>query len=147
MNLEQSAVSLREQFPKDVRSDLQREEKRLKRFGTVAFGGFAVMIGVAICGFIYLIITELVLTGNKPIVGILIILFSVFTALTLAYVFWRAALEEKRAKLGMAPGREIGSTEQNEKLLDEGRFEPVPTSVVEDTTELLTKIRTKKLDQ
>src|SRR5262245_4836134 len=95
MNLEPAALSLREQFPDDPRADLQREERKLQRFGTVAFGGFAALIGVGMLGFIYMIVTEMVLTGNKPVIGILLILFLIFTAMTLGYVIQRESLKEK----------------------------------------------------
>ena len=148
MNLENSAASLLEQFPSKGRADLQLEEKRLQRFGQFAFTGFGIVIGLAILSMIYLIITKVIIAGDQLFGGIMFIAFIVFAGLSLAYVIWQESLKEKRARIAMAPGREITSTEPTGKLLDEGGFEPVPNSVVEDTTELLTtKSRTKKLDQ
>lgn len=147
MNLESSAASLLEQFPDAPRADLQREEKMLERFGNVAFGGFGVVILLAIAGLIYWIIDKAILSGEGPVMGVLLIAFLIFAALSLGYVIWRESLKEKRAKLEMAPGRSIGPTGTNEKLLNESTFEPVPHSVVENTTELLTaKNKTRKLD-
>lgn len=147
MNLENSAASLLEQFPKKARLDLQREEKMLQRFGQVAFTGFGIVIGIALLAMIYFIFTKMVLSGEQPWSGALLISFIVFAGLSLGYVVWQESLKEKRAKIDMAPGRDIESTEPTGKLLNEGTFEPVPNSVVENTTELLTpKSRTKKLD-
>lgn len=146
MNLENSAASLLEQFPKKARADLQREEKMLQRFGQVAFTGFGIVIGIALLAMIYFIFTKMILAGEQPWAGALLISFIVFAGLSLGYVIWQESLKEKRAKLETAPGRNIGSSESTEKLLNESTFEPVPNSVVEDTTELLTKkSKTKKL--
>jgi hypothetical protein len=148
MNLENSAASLLEQFPNSARADLKLEEKRLERFGRVAFTGLGICVGIAILAMIYFIFTKMVLSGEQPWSGALLISFIIFAGLCLGYVVWQESLKEKRAKIDMAPGRDIESTEPTGKLLDEGSFEPVPDSVVEDTTELLTtKSRTKKLDQ
>ncbi len=148
MNLEQAASSLLEQFPDRPRADLQREEKRLERFGTVAFGGFGVVVLLAIAGLIYWIIDKAILSGEGPVMGILLIAFLIFAALSLAYVIWRESLNEKRAKIEKAPGRIPDLAEPPEKLLKETSFAPIPASVVEDTTELLVpKSKTRKLDQ
>ena len=136
MNLEPSAISLREQFPDDARVDLQREEKKLEKFGTVAFGGFALMIGLAMCGFIYMVITEMVLTGNKAWIGILLIIFVIFTAMTVGYILRREALKQKRRRIEKAPGLVTPPSPPTAKLLHPSTIEPVP-SVVEHTTELL----------
>jgi hypothetical protein len=151
MNLEHSAASLLEQFPDAPRADLQREEKMLERFGTVAFGGFGVVVLLAIAGLIYWIVDKAILSGEGPVMGILLIAFLIFAALSLAYVIWRESLKEKRAKLEMAPGRKFEpAPEETGKLLNEGSFESVPSSVVEDTTDLLParapRSQTRKLD-
>jgi hypothetical protein len=147
MNLEHSAASLLEQFPDAPRADLQREEKMLERFGNVAFGGFGVVVLLAIAGLIYWIVDKAILSGEGVLMGILLIAFLIFAALSLAYVIWRESLKEKRAKLETAPGRAIGTTGTTEKMLSESAFEPLPHSVVENTTELLTvKDKTRKLD-
>lgn len=57
MNLEQTALSVREQSGDDVPADLTRQEKALAKFGTVAFTGFGVVICIAVLGIIYAIVT------------------------------------------------------------------------------------------
>jgi MFS family permease len=136
MNLEQIASSLLEQFPAEGRANLQRQERALERFGQIAFGGFGVVIGIAILGIIYVIFTSMVLNNSNFWAGLLIIAFIVFAGLALAYVFLSESLKEKRAKLGLspAPGALEGSRTAN--LLNEATMTPA-ASVVDDTTELL----------
>src|SRR5688572_2360873 len=81
MNLEQSASSLLEQFPGTPRVDLQKEERMLERFGTIAFGGFGLVLAFAILTFVYLIFTGWVLSGEKPFGGLVLIAFMIFSAL------------------------------------------------------------------
>ena len=144
MNLEQTVSSMLEQYPDGgSRSELQRQERSLERFGSIAFGGFGVVIGLSICGFIYLILTRMVFSGTSPVAGVLLSLFLIFAGLTLAYVFKNESLKDKRKKLEPAPGGGGALPSQTAKLLDENRFEPIP-SVVEDTTKLLKIKRTTR---
>lgn len=136
MNLEGSTASLLEQFPDGTRSDLQREERNLERFGSIAFRGLGVVGGLGVIAMIYVIITEMVLSGTKPLAGIFFAAFLIFAALTLTYVIWRESLKEKRQKLERTPGLDAVPPADTARLLDAPAFEPVP-SVVEDTTELL----------
>ena len=138
VNLEGTTASLLEQFPDGTRSDLQRKEQSLDRFGSVAFTGFGIVIGVGLLWLLYYIFERMVLSGKQPVPGILLIAFIIFAGLSLGYVFWREHLSEKRSKLGKSPNAEL-PTATTGKLLEEPTFEPVP-SVVEHTTELLTKI-------
>ncbi|MFN0139852.1 MAG: hypothetical protein ACKVQW_07160 [Pyrinomonadaceae bacterium] len=143
MNLEGSAASLLEQFPDGSRSELQRQEKLLERFGNIAFTGFGLVIFLAICGMIYWIITKTIMSGEQPLAGILLIAFLVFAALSLGYVIRRESLNEQRAKLANTPAPPTdfpGATTR--KLVNESTIEPVP-SVVENTTELLKQPRNR----
>lgn len=135
MNLEGTAASVLEQFPDGSRSDLQRQERNLERFGKVAFTGFGIVIGVAVLGMLYTVLDRFILSGDSPVTGIIFIAFAIFAALSLGYVIWRESLNEKRAKLGVPANAEL-PTATTGKLLEESKFEPVP-SVVEGTTELL----------
>ncbi len=136
MNLEMTAASVIEQFPDGSRSELQKQEQMLEKFGNVAFGGFGVIVGIGICGVIYYILTNMILSGTKPLAGILLASFVVFAALSLAYVVWNETLKERRQKAGSAPGRTIEAAATTSKLLAPTHFEPA-SSVVEDTTQLL----------
>lgn len=136
MYIEGSSASLLEQFPDGTSSDLKRQERNLERFGAVAFTGFGVVIGVAILAMLYAILTNMILNGNEPLAGIMLMAFIIFAALTLAYVIRRESLNEKRQKLGVSPTTNSLPDPATGKLLNESTIEPVP-SVVEDTTKLL----------
>lgn len=135
MNLEQASISLREHFPAGSVANLRKEEQMLEKFGKVAFTGFGICLLLAIGGIIYWIITKVILSGNQPLAGILIIAFIIFAALALGYVYWNEALKEKRQKLNMPGERELPSPATGQ--LEEGIFDPVP-SVTEHTTSRLT---------
>jgi hypothetical protein len=140
MNLELSASSLLEQYPDGQRSELQKQERSLEAFGTLAFGGLGVIIGLSICGFIYLIVTRMILSGTQPVAGVLFALFLIFAGLSLAYVFRTEALKDKRRKIAPAPGSINELPPITTELLNPSDLTPVP-SVTEDTTRLL---KTKK---
>jgi|CXWL01.1.fsa_nt_gi ABC-type transport system involved in cytochrome bd biosynthesis fused ATPase/permease subunit len=132
MNLEGSAASLLEQFPDGTHSDLKRQERNLERFGSIAFGGFGVVIVLAVCGMIYWIVTKAIISGDSPLAGILLVAFIIFAALTLAYVILRESLNEKRAKLGVSAKPDLPAATTG-KLLRESTIEPAP-SIIENTT-------------
>ena len=145
MNLEQTASALIEQFPAGKTEDLDRTERRLERFGQIAFGGFGIVLALAILGIIYTIVTKFIVAGTQPLVGVLLVLFMVFAALTLAYVVFKEDLKEKR-KAGQKPKPSIPQIDTAEaNRLTEGSQLPVP-SVIENTTDLLpVKNNTRKL--
>ncbi len=138
MNLEQTSASLLEQFPGKERLDLKHEEKLLEKFGKVVFTGFGIIIAIAILSFIYLIMTKMALSGTEPLAGIMLMAFIVFACLSLGYVFWQESLKEKRQKIEITLAHHLDSP-QTGKLLPETEIVPVPSSIVEDTTELLHK--------
>ncbi len=135
-----------EQFPTGTRVDLDKQEKALERFGAIAFGGFGVVFGAAMLAMIYVIITKMVLSGSQPIAGVFLIAVLIFAALSLTYVIWRESLKEKRKKMETAPGLNAYPPNSTVSLLNDARFEPVP-SVTEDTTALLgVERKTKELE-
>lgn len=142
MNLESSSASVREQFTQSARSGLEREEKLHRRLGQIAFTGFAIVIDVAMLALIYVIFTNMVLSGERPWTGVFLIAFILFAGLSLAYVIWNESIKEKRDKLRQTPAPEALPTPPTGKLLNESTIDPVP-SVVEDTTKLLTPNKTK----
>ena|SRR5687768_2218320 len=136
LNLEQTAVSVREQSGEEGPAELSRQEKALQKFGTVAFTGFGIVIGISVLGIIYAIVANMILNGSQPLYGIILIAFIVFAALTLGYVFWNESLEEKRTKLrSTSPIKEV-ETATTADLLEESSFEPI-SSVIEHTTSRL----------
>ena len=136
MNLETAAQSLLEQFPGRAHPDLTRRERRLERFGQFAFGGFGLVLGVAIIGLVYTVFRKMVLDGTQPWAGILLIAFILFAAMTLAYVIFAEDLKEKRKKVRPSPVTELEVAADTGKLLEESQFVPIPT-VTENTTDLL----------
>ncbi len=145
MNLEGAAASLLEQFPDGLRSELQKQEQSLERFGAVAFTGLGIVGGIAFIAMIYAIITKMILSGSQPVAGVLFAAFLIFAALMLAYVVWRESLKEKRQKLGVLPAANPLPAATTGKLLEESHFEPAP-SIIDHTTELLVS-RTKRSDE
>jgi hypothetical protein len=137
MNLEQTAASLLEQFPADQRTDVQKQERLLERFGRIAFGGFGLIVVVAIIGLIYTIITKFVLTGTNIWAGILLAAFIAFAGLTLAYVVLNESLKAKRGKPDTSSPELEPDASATDRLLGESHFEPA-VSVTEDTTHRLT---------
>ncbi len=144
MNLEGSAASFLEQFPDGVRSELQKQERNLERFGSVAFTGFGIVLGIGVLGLLYWIFDKVVLSGSDPLQGILLMAFIIFASLMLGYVVRRESLNEKRQKLGMAPVPTYPLPDAStDKLLHESTVEPVP-SIVEHTTELLVESKGRR---
>ena len=135
MNLESTVDALRDWTPTQSKG-LQRQERRLEKFGQIAFGGFGIVLVVAVAGLIYTIVTKMVLVGDQPFVGLLLIAFMVFAVLALGYVVFNEDLKEKRKKVGRPLPNELDSPAVTGRLLEEKEFEPVPT-VTENTTNLL----------
>ena len=135
MNLESTAESLREWAPIES-DDLARRERFLERFGQFAFTGFGLVLLIAVIGLIYTILVKMVLAGDQPWAGVILINFIVFAILTLAYVVFKEDLKERRKKARPAHPNELESPAVTGKLLEEKEFEPIPT-VIEDTTDLL----------
>ena len=127
--------------------ELDRREQRLERFGRIAFGGFGIVVGIAVLGIIGTIVSRMILTGSQFWVGILLVAFIIFAALTLAYVFFNEDLKEKRKALSKARNSERAP----ELDVDTNRLLNQPpagrvASVIEDTTELLpVENKTRKL--
>jgi len=137
LNLEPSVKSLLEQFPASRREDLESRNRGLEKFGQIAFGGFVFVMAVALLGLIYAILDRMVFSGNNPLVGIILMTFVIFGVLSLAYVFFREDQKAKRQKsTDVATVIELPLPITTGRLLDESKFDPVP-SVIENTTDLL----------
>jgi len=142
MNLTDIAASFLQQLPQGGAANIRKQERMLERFGQIAFGGFGVVALTAIAGLIYWIVTKVILTGESFWGGILLIAFIVFAALTLAYVFLRESINEKKQKINP---QLAGSADASMRRLGDATFQPA-ASVIEDTTDLLpVENRTKKL--
>jgi hypothetical protein len=147
MNLEASTQSLLEQFPNPGKMSISRMERRLERFGQIAFGGFGIVLFAAIVGIIYTVVTKMILTGTQPWVGFLLVLFIVFAALTLTYVVFNEDLKERKKKLNtiFGPRTITDAPPTTDRLLESPYFQP-SQSAVEETTDLLpVENKTRKL--
>ena len=138
MNLESTAASLLEQFPGGNVTDLARSERRLERFGQFAFGGFGIVLLIAIGGLVYTIFTRMVLSGQQPLAGLVLMAFLIFAAMALTYVAFAEDLKEKRKKRVGHPAAPpvLDAAVVTGRLLEEQEFVPA-VSVTENTTDLL----------
>lgn len=137
MNLEQTAASLSGQYGTDFDRSVAGWEKFFNAIGKFGFGGFCGLVVVGIVGLIYVIIDSMVLSGKQPFVGTFLALFIVFAALTLVYVIYNESQKEKKSAKPASPNftPELPSPETGR--LTDGAFIPTPTSVTENTTNLL----------
>ncbi len=136
MNLEQTALSVREQKGDEALLQIDAEQRKLERFGNVAFTGFGIVLIVGICALIGYVLQQMVFSGTRPLFGVLLAAFIIFAGMALTYVIWNESLKEKREKLKTP--RELPTPDPNLQLppRDTNDLIPVP-SVVEGTTELL----------
>lgn len=145
MNVESIVASMLEQLPA-ARQELVRQEEKLERFGSIAFGGFGVVLGIGFLGLLYWIFSKMVLSGTQPAAGVLLMAFLVFAGLTLTYVFLNESLKEKRNKLASIhfPREALEGQTPHHELPDRPP-DHIP-SAVEDTTRTLVRPTTNRLD-
>ncbi len=137
LNLESISVSLSHQLND---GGIEPADRRLELFGNIIFGGLGVVGIAAVVGMIYTIITGFILSGKGVAFGIIVSLLIFFGVLAIAWVILNEGRKEKEKKkkqtrTAFRHEPEL-VTAKTSKLLQTGKFEPVP-SVVEDTTELL----------
>jgi hypothetical protein len=145
MNLSDAKLSLERQIGAHEILKLEASERRLEKFGTLAFGGFIGVVSLGVILLLFLILRGLVFSGSNPILGVFLFIFLIFAGLSLAYVFWRESLKDKRKKLSAATNAQPALQDTADAgALPPGAFVP---SVVENTTELLpVENRTRKLE-
>lgn len=136
LNLEKAAESLLLQLPDDQNAGLAKREMFLERFGNFVFGGFLVVVLIAIVAIIYTIFVKFVLSGTGVIFGLFMIVFMIFAALALAFVGFMEKIKEDKKSVNPNLQKELSEKPDTAKLLEDKPFEPVP-SVVENSTELL----------
>lgn len=142
LNLERSAESLLEQRP-DIGAVVS--DRRLERFGNIAFGGLALVGLAAVAVLIYTVITKFILTGAGVAFGVIMSLLLIFAVLGLVYVVLNETRKEKRSKGAIADLSAELDVSETANVLGSGEFEPIP-SVVENTTDLLkAEAKTRKL--
>ena len=84
------------------------------------YGFREILLGVI--GLIYVTFVKMVLSGNNPAAGIVLILFIIFAALALAYVFMNETLKEKSAKLNPELAKELEKGLRNRKIAGRRKF-------------------------
>ena len=136
MNLETAARSVIEQFPDGNDPGLVLRERRIEKFGQIAFGGFVCVLVFGVLAMFYVILDRMVFSGDKPVFGVLLMAFILFAVLTLAYVILREDLKDKRKKAGVISPAPPQVPAITARLIEEKEFEPIPT-VTENTTDLL----------
>ena len=99
MNLTSVAQTLVEQFPAGDRTDLARRELRLEKLGNLAFLGFLFVMIFSVLGLLFAILGRLVVSGDNPLMGIVLMAFIIFAMLTLGYVFFRENIKGKKEKI------------------------------------------------
>src|SRR4051794_9259781 len=100
MNLEQTAALMQSMSPS---TDHMKQARLAEKFGSVAFAGLGVVVVLGILAVIYAILDNMVLSGRRPVAGLLLVTLVIFAALSLSYVIWNEVLKEKRTKLSRDP--------------------------------------------
>ena len=124
LNLEQTAQSMLEQIPSATSANLIKQQRKLEKFGDVAFTGFGIAILLGVIG---LGVCDLRKNGAypariMPAAGIILILFIIFAAMALAYVFMNETLKEKSAKLNPELTKELEKKHRNREIARRGKF-------------------------
>jgi hypothetical protein len=136
LNLEKTAESVLEQLPTAQIANVLKHEKLIEKFGNFVFGGFCVVVLVAITAGLWYIVTNVLIGKTNVFTAVLLIAFIVFAFLTLVYLVLNEALKEKKQKINPALDNELSGRKDTSKLLEEKHFEPV-RSVTKNSTGLI----------
>jgi len=136
MNLEQTALTLADQFGPDRSVSSQSIDRFFNSLGKVAFGGFGTVILIGIGYLLFTILTRFILDGSQVAFGVFLMLFVVFAALSLVYVIYNEAKKDRTDTKRIEPAVFDLPPPDTGKLLSEPSQMPIP-SVVENTTDLL----------
>lgn len=145
MNLEQTALTLAEQFGAVRGVSSQSIDRFFENLGKVAFGGFGGVILVGLGFLLYTIFTRFILDGSRVAFGVFLFLFVIFATMSLSYVIYNEGRKDRKAgKPAEPPVRELSAPDTG-RILTEPAEMPIP-SVVEETTDLLqVEAKTRKL--
>lgn len=145
MNIEQTAIELAEQFGDDREDSEKTVDRFFRGLGKFAFGGLGIVILIGIGFLLYTIFMQLILEGSRIEFGIFLMVFIVFAALSLAYVFYNEIKKDRKQSRPSEASQKEFSAPDTRSLLNEPSQIPIP-SIVEDTTDLLTvESKTRKL--
>jgi len=140
MNLEQTAVTLQEQFGSAEGASSKAIDRFFENLGKFAFGGFGAVVAIGIGFLLYTIFVQMLLGGTRIAFGVFLMLFIVFASLSLVYVIYNESKKDNKTKRAgsssePAPTPELFAPDTG-KFLNESTHMPIP-SVIEDTTDLL----------
>lgn len=149
MNLEETAITLVDQFGSVRDASSKSIDRFFNNLGKVAFGGFGAVVMIGIGYLLLTILTRFILDGSQIAFGVFLMLFIVFAALSLVYVIYNESKKDdqsaKRAVTSDLRSIPELSGPDTGKLLSEPSHMPIP-SVIENTTDLLTvESKTRKL--
>ena len=146
MNLEQTAITLADQFGGDGEVSLGAIDRFFQNLGKFAFGGLGAVVVIGIGYLLFTVFFRFILNGSQVTSGIFLILFIVFAALSFAYVVYNEVRKDRKPSIREDASNEIAAANTG-KLLNEASQMSIPVpSVVEDTTDLLpVEARTRKL--
>jgi hypothetical protein len=145
LNLEKTAESLLEQIPSAESANLLKQKRLLEKFGNFAFSGFATILLLGISILVFVVFNKMILTGENVLLGLFLISFIIFAVFSLVWVFLNESIKDKKQKINPELVKEF-EKKDTARLLEDKRFEPVP-SVAEETTDLLyTESKTRKLE-
>jgi hypothetical protein len=140
MNLEQTSMTLQEQFGSVEGVPSKAVDRFFENLGKFAFGGFGAVVAIGIGFLLYTIFVQMLLEGTRIAFGVFLMLFIVFASLSLVYVIYNESRKDNKAKrAGSSPEpaapAELAARDTG-RFLNESTHMPVP-SVLEDTTDLL----------
>jgi hypothetical protein len=145
LNLEETTRSLLAQIPSAESAELLRREKRLEKFGAVAWRGFGAIFLTAISALVYAIITGMILSGKNPLAGVLLSAFIIFSAMMLAYVYFHKELNEEKKQLRRGLRNELADSRTTRDLLVDKPFQNAPGATENSTEFLSIDSQTRKL--
>lgn len=147
MNLLQTVESLAAQFGTGHDAQTAKVENFFNQLGKFAFGGFGAVVVIGIGILLVTTFNKFIGNGSNIMIGVFLMLFLVFAALSLVYVIYNESRKDNQAlRKAVEPSNapEIALRDTG-KLLNEPTDLPIP-SVIEDTTDLLhVEARTRKL--
>lgn len=145
MNLEQTALTLADQFGAVRNVPSQSIDRFFENLGKVAFGGFGTVLVIGLGFLLYTIFTRFILDGSQVTFGVFLFLFVIFASMSLSYVIYNESRKDRRASKHVEPSVRDLSAPDTGRFLTESAEMPIP-SVVEDTTNLLpVEAKTRKL--
>lgn len=137
LGLDKIALSVAEQLPSKMDENLQAQKNKFERLGTIALGGFGVIVGSFLIYLLFVTIYKMILTDGKVFegIGLLAVIVCVLCGLLAVYLFARASELETSTARQIQPLEETSQSNTTSKLLPEAGLSI--ESVTERTTELM----------